>query len=210
MNFDELKQQWADEPVQDIHLPLRLDTMQKAQSPIDKVRKNMRNEFFMQILSIAIVGTVPFLGLLSPQVTMLFLVFYTLMLAFTGFYFTKFFMFYRRSYHMEYNSRDNLLWFYYELKLNLELYKALTYILVVLGLSFGFLIGYLAGNSSNFAIPALDAIAQKTGSVWLILNAVVTIFLAFALAEFASSYMYGKHLKHIKKILDELDALPPA
>ncbi len=210
MNFDELKQQWADEPVQDIHLPLRLDTMQKAQSPIDKVRKNMRNEFFMQMLSLVLVSVLPFTGIFTKQVSVLFLVFYVLMLAFTGFYFTKFFMFYRRSYHMEYNSRDNLLWFYYELKLNLELYKALTYILVVLGLSFGFLVGYISAHDENFLIPTLDAIHAKTGSVWLLLNAVVTIFLAFGLAEFASSYMYGKHLKHIKKILDELDALPPA
>ena len=102
---------------------------------------------------------------------------------------------------MTFDSRKNLLWFFYELKLNIELYKALTYIMFFLGFSFGVLAGTVTKNQntiSNF----LDK--KAAGITGIALLAGLILFSLF-MAEFIPRWYYGKHLKQVKSVLDQLD-----
>lgn len=202
MNFNELQKQWNDEPTDKIHVPNTIDTLREAQTPIDKVRKKMKMDFFTQIILLVAVGFSPLIFNFSKEVTALFIPFYGIMAGFMSYYYYKFFVFYKKSYDMSFDSRKNLLWFYYELKLNIELYKALTYIMFFLGFSFGVLFGMITKDHSKID-NLLSGFEDKTQV--LIIFIVVMVVFSFFMAEFIPRWYYGKHLKQVKSVLDQLD-----
>jgi len=210
MNFDKLKEQWDNEPNDHIHIPDSLDKLKAAQTPVDAVRRQMRNEFFLQIAALILLAFAPLIFRLEPLMTNVFLFCYAMVLTFTAYYFYKFFTFYKQSYNMTYDSRNNLLWFYYELKLNIELYKALSYITYFIGFSFGVLIVLIhkvSGEGNLDSLAFLDTIAGAFPRLYFVVLLVFSLAFAFSIAEIVPRYYYGKHLKKIKKILDELDEL---
>lgn len=201
MNFNELQQQWNNEPTDDVRVPNNIETLKEAQTPIDKVRKKMKADFFMQAFMLVLVGFAPLIFDFTDKLTALFIPFYAITIGFMAYYFYKFFVFYKKSYDMTFDSRKNLLWFFYELKLNIELYKALTYIMFFLGFSFGVLAGTVTKNQnaiSNF----LDK--KAAGITGIALLAGLILFSLF-MAEFIPRWYYGKHLKQVKSVLDQLD-----
>jgi len=202
MNFNELQKQWNSEPTDKIRIPENIDTLRQAQTPIDQVRKKMKKDFYMQALLLVILGFSPMIFNFSDKVTGLFLPFYGVAIGFMAYYFYKFFVFYKKSYDMTFDSRKNLLWFFYELKLNIELYKALTYIMFFLGFSFGVLQGTVAKDGNALTNFLENKNSGITTAVALI--AVLIVF-SFFMAEFIPRWYYGKHLKQVKAILDQLD-----
>ncbi|MFD2600650.1 hypothetical protein [Flavobacterium suzhouense] len=201
MNFNELQQQWNNEPTDNVRVPNTIETLKEAQTPIDRVRKKMKADFFMQAFMLVLVGFAPMIFDFSDKLIALFIPFYAIMIGFMTYYFYKFFVFYKKSYDMTFDSRKNLLWFFYELKLNIELYKALTYIMFFLGFSFGVLAGTVTKNQntiSNF----LDK--KAAGITGIALLAGLILFSLF-MAEFIPRWYYGKHLKQVKSVLDQLD-----
>lgn len=202
MNFNELQKQWNNEPTDKIHVPNTIDTLREAQTPIDKVRKKMKMDFFTQIILLVAIGFAPLIFNFSKEVTALFIPFYVIMAGFMSYYYYKFFVFYKKSYDMSFDSRKNLLWFYYELKLNIELYKALTYIMFFLGFSFGVLFGMITKDHSKID-NLLSGFEDKTQV--LIIFIVVMVVFSFFMAEFIPRWYYGKHLKQVKSVLDQLD-----
>lgn len=102
---------------------------------------------------------------------------------------------------MTFDSRKNLLWFFYELKLNIELYKALTYIMFFLGFSFGVLKGTVA-RGENAVTKFLDKNSEVGITILLV---VALIVFCFFMAEFLPRWYYGRHLKQVKDVLDQLD-----
>jgi hypothetical protein len=202
MNFNELQQQWNNEPTDRIQIPNNIDTLKEAQTPIDKVRKKMKADFFMQAFILLATGFAPLIFDFSDKLTALFIPFYAVTIGFVAYYFYKFIVFYRKSYDMTFDSRKNLLWFFYELKLNIELYKALTYIMFFLGFSFGVLAGTVTKNE-NVITQFLDK--NEAGLPMMIGLIAVLIVLSLFMAEFIPRWYYGKHLKQVKTVLDQLD-----
>jgi hypothetical protein len=201
MNFNELQQQWNNEPTDKILVPRNIDTLRQAQTPIDKVRKKMKTDFFMQGALLIVVAFAPMIFNFPDRVTTLFIAFYGVAVGFMVYYFYKFFIFYKKSYDMTFDSRKNLLWFFYELKLNIELYKALTYIMFFLGFSFGVLKGTVA-RGENAVTKFLDKNSEV--GITILLVAALIIF-CFFMAEFLPRWYYGRHLKQVKDVLDQLD-----
>ena len=126
MNFDDLKNEWQTENAEEIRISEDALKIKQAQTPIDTIRKKMKHEFFCQLLVLLFMAFLPYLLKLSADMTMLYFVFYFITCGFTGHYFVKFYRFYKNVYDMSVDSRKSILWFYYEMKLNVELYKALT------------------------------------------------------------------------------------
>lgn len=206
MNFDELKAQWDNDSNNDIHVPENLDQLKAAQTPIDAVRKKMKNEFFLQIIFLIIGAFAPVIFDMSSILTIVFFFCYGLMVTFTSYYFYKFFVFYKKSYDLNYDTRKNLLWFYYELKLNIELYKALNYILFFIGFIMGVLLFVaLKASGTEVEIPMLDKIIDKFRVWYFVGMFVFSLLFSFGLAELIPRLYYGKYLKQIKTILEDLD-----
>ena len=146
MNFDKLQEEWNNSNDSKIAVPSDVK-MQEAHTPIDEVRKNMRRECYTQLFCLVLMGFAPVIFNFPSQLTTVFIGTYGMAVAFTLYYFYKFFKFYKHSYDLSFDSRKNLLWFYYELKLNIELYKALTYILFFIGFAFGVLAYMILKNT---------------------------------------------------------------
>ncbi|PZR14055.1 MAG: hypothetical protein DI539_19030 [Flavobacterium psychrophilum] len=202
MNFNELQQQWNNEPTDKVKIPNTIDKLKEAQTPIDQVRKKMKADFFMQAIMLVAIAFAPIIFDFPDKLTTLFIPFYAMAIGFMAYYFYKFFVFYRKSYDLTFDSRKNLLWFFYELKLNIELYKALTYILFFLGFSFGVLAGTVTKNENAIA----NFLDKKEAGLPIVIALIAgLIIFSLFMAEFIPRWYYGKHLKQVKTVLDQLD-----
>lgn len=200
MNFEELKNEWnADHSQENDHITSDMLKIKQAHTHIDIIRKKMKHEFFYQLVAIIMMATFPYFFGFSAIMEMVYLVFYAITCGFTAHYFFKFYRFYKNSYDMSMDSRKSILWFFYEMKLNIELYKALTYIIVFVWV--GFLAVYLLLEKMG----AINKILTKLSPAYLLLNCFITILIIGLITELWAWYYYGKYLKRVKKIVDELD-----
>lgn len=198
MNFDQLKNEWSNEQAKSPIVSEKILKIKEAHTPIDNIRRKMKSEFFMQLLALLLIAFTPRIFNFSPEIKPIFIAFYALACGFSAYYFFKFYVFYKNTYNLTIDTRKNLLWFYYEMKLNIELYKALTYMLGLIGLA-GF-IAYIFINKGS----AINANTKNLTSI-IILMCFSSIFLIGLATEFWAKYYYGKDLKNVKLIMDQLD-----
>lgn len=199
MNFDDLKNEWNAENPEGSNISTDMLKIKQAHTPIDKIRAKMKHEFFYQLFFLAFMAFIPYLADFSTAINQVYLMTYAIICGFTAYYFFKFYLFYKNSYDMSMDSRKNILWFYYEMKLNVELYKALTYIVAFIAV--GFLLAYLfIEQASVFA-----RLLKKLSTAYILINCFVTILVIGAITELWAWFYYGKYLKQVKKVVDELD-----
>lgn len=206
MNFESLKEDWNSEqehnkPFSEADLKLK-----ESHSLIDKVRKNMRLEFYLSIILFLIISIGILLSnmmiispIISPIITSVCTITFILIFAVTVFYFKRFYSFYKTSINMSFNTHDNLLWFYYEMKLNMEIYR--SYAIIV------FFLGLLAMSISILNVFHLLGLTKLTEPRSLIILICSLLFFAITYIisiEYWISKSYGKYVKRIKAILDEL------
>ncbi|WP_029283779.1 hypothetical protein [Pedobacter sp. R20-19] len=200
MNFDKLKNEWnADHSEENNRITGDMLKIKQAHTPIDIIRKKMKHEFFYQLVALIIMSMFPYIIGFSTEMKLVYMIFYVIICGFTTYYFLKFYRFYKNSYDMSLDSRKNILWFFYEMKLNIELYKALTYIIVFIGLAF-FAIYFLTESASMTV-----KIINKLSPVYILLNCFFSILIIGVITELWAWYYYGKYLKQVKKVVDELD-----
>lgn len=198
MNFDQLKNEWSNEEAKSPVVSEKTLKIKEANTPIDKIRKKMKSEFFVQIFALIAIAFMPRLFHLSTETKLIFVAFYALAVGFTAYYFLKFYVFYKNAYNLAIDTRKNLLWFYYEMKLNIELYKALTYMLGLIS---------LAGFMACILFYKGDAISldQKNLTFMIVLISFSSIFIIGLATEVWAKHYYGKDLKSIKSVIDQLD-----
>lgn len=199
MNFDQLKNEWNNAEPNTQLVTANMLQIKEAKTPIDKIRKQMKSEFFVQILSLLFIAFTPRIFHFAPETKSIFIVFYAIMCGFTTYYFFKFYMFYKNSYDLSLDTRKNLLWFYYEMKMNIELYKALTYILCFIVLSFFAVYGLLQKGN------LLSQLTEKISLTYIVLNCFISILLVGIITELWAKFYYGKQVKELKTIIDSLD-----
>ncbi|MBC6112745.1 hypothetical protein ACFOG5_23415 [Pedobacter fastidiosus] len=199
MNFDNLKNEWNANDAEETNISADMLKIKEARTPIDIIRRKMKHEFNYQVVALIIMALLPYILGFSPNMKLMYLAFYAITCGFTAYYFFKFYQFYKHSYDMSLDTRKSILWFYYEMKLNIELYKALTYIIAFIGLAFMSVYLFIE-KASIFA-----RLVSKLSPVYILLNCFVTILIIGAITELWAWYYYGKYLKRVKKVVDELD-----
>ncbi|MCZ4245054.1 hypothetical protein [Pedobacter punctiformis] len=199
MNFDQLKNDWNKPETEETEILQSMLHIKEAHTPIDKIRKQMKCEFFVQLASLLFIALTPRIFGFPPEIKPVFMAFYAVTCGFCAYYFFKFYVFYKHSYDLSLDTRKNLLWFYYEMKLNIELYKALTYILAFIVLSFAAV--YLLMVRGTIFQHILD----KVSMIYIILNCFITILIVGLITELWAKFYYGKYVKELKKIIDKLD-----
>lgn len=199
MNFDQLKNQWNESETDANEVSENMLKVTEARTPIDNIRKKMKNEFFVQLLSLIVMAFAPKIFGFSQELRAIYLLSFAITCGFTAYYFFKFYTFYKHSYDLSLDSRKNLLWFYYEMKLNVELYKALTYIIGFIALAFcATALVLLRGD-------ILIKLLNKISMTYVVLNAFITILIIGVITELWARFYYGKYLKQIKTIVDSID-----
>ncbi|MEZ7526788.1 hypothetical protein [Cloacibacterium normanense] len=205
MNFDKLQEQWNQEN-NEVSLPQNLDKIKEAHNPIDKVRRNMKFDLISQAVLTVLIGFVPYIkrNEWDFQSISIFALFYVLMVGFMLYYTLKFYRFYKQSYNLSYDSRKNLMWFAYELRLFIELYRALTFIMMFLGMALGLYFGMHFNTTGQDIFHLRNADFLKLFGVLFFMVAFL-LGLVVLFMEFVINHYYGKYYKKIKNILNQLD-----
>jgi hypothetical protein len=211
MNFDELQKQWDSQSDGQITIDPNLEKYRKVSSVLDKVRKNMRNEFLLWVGAMVFLIVVPLVDLYKivgfARFTY-YLILVQMLLASLGYY-RRFFYFYKSTKQFEVlNSRENLLKLYYDLKFSIDSYKTISYVMIPQGMIM-YLIMFSVGRADVWIEKLYhlkDTAAQDPNFlVWIILSAVVSIVFIVVIIEIMAYQYYGKYLNQIKSTLDQLD-----
>jgi hypothetical protein len=201
MDFNDIQNAWNNEKTENVVLPDNLEKIQSANTPLDKIKKNLKNELIYQIISIIFIGFSPFIYHFETKMMTPFYLLFSIFTAVCIYYLVKLYLFYKRLNNITLKTKDSLYETYFDVRLNMELYKtfgfALTPFMVL------FLIGYLYtefAKSPDFQITNFTN-PQLIGLFTIV--AFCILFMGLAL-EWWVHYFYGKYAKEIKKVIDEL------
>ena len=166
----------------------------------------MKFDLISQAVLTVLIGFVPYAkrNEWDFQSISIFALFYVLMVGFMLYYTLKFYRFYKQSYNLSYDSRKNLMWFAYELRLFIELYRALTFIMMFLGMALGLYFGMHFNTTGQDIFHLKDADFLKLFGVLFFMVAFL-LGLVVLFMEFVINHYYGKYYKKIKNILNQLD-----
>ena len=202
MDFNDIQNAWNNEKTENVVLPDNLEKIQSANTPLDKIKKNLKMEFFHQSISIVIVGFIPLIYDFPQQGIMLFYLLYSFFVAICVYYLAKLYFFYKRLGAITLKTKDSLYETYFDIRLNMELYKtwgfALTPFMIMgtIGLLYNDLSkkipGFLTSGVTNYQLGVLFGIVVFS-----------MLFMGVALEWWVHKF-YGKYAKEIRKVIDEL------
>lgn len=201
MDFNDIQNAWNNEKNDNVVLPDNLEKINSANTPLDKIRKNLKNELIMQSVAVLLMAFTPYAYAFPEKWIAPFYLMFSIFVAVCVYYLVKLYVFYKRLNNITLKTKDSLYETYFDVKLNMELYKtfgfALTPFIVL------FLLGFLYHEFSkapNFQLT------EFTNGQLISVFAVVTfsiLFMGLAL-EWWVQYFYGKYAKEIRKVIDEL------
>lgn len=200
MNLDELKSVWNSENTDDVNVPKTVQSLKKAQHPLDKLKRNMKNEWFMQLVAIFILGFIPQLQNINVSLYPFYYVSYGFLIIVSMYYLNSFRNFYTQVVHYSGDTKASLTEIYYGFRLNIERYHSFGFLLLPFTLVW---IGVYIQNSLLKKGENLMLLSDNKKA--LLVAAVVVITFSFIIAIFGwTRYYYGTYLKKLKIILDEL------
>ena len=193
MELDQIKNLWNKEEVAETP-EISLEKQKEIHSPLEKIRKNMRMEFWMN--NVSLIFLIPLLSVFSEfglvQFTLL-----SVMIFIVGYYTYNSYQFYKKSKNQSFKTFHHLLELKYEMKLYTELYKSYYVSCVPMFLAFLFL---FLQKINFFTFP--DKIMHY--APFIMFFAIVVTVLGFGVWWF-NSY-YGKYIKQIEKTINELQS----
>lgn len=203
MDFNDIQNAWNNEKTPEVVLPSNLEKLATANMPLEKIRKNLKKELIIQILSIVFVGLVPIIYNFSGD---LYFAFYLLFLPFLSiciYFLIKLYNFYKRINNLQLNTKDSLYETYYDIMLNIQMYKSFTYSMLPFALMF-FGIVYLNDHTIQ-EFPKFTSIEKRNEFIAVL----VVLFVGFVMSigfvtEWWVHKFYGKYAKEIRKVIDEL------
>ena len=211
MNFDELKKQWDNQSANEVEINPDLEKLKSANNILEELRKQIKNEFYLVAVSILFLFFIPIVPMYKisgiTTVFYYFLVFY--MLLGTVINYVRFFHFIKVTKEYEVNSsRDMLMKVYYELKYALDTYIVTTIVATPSGIGLYFIL-FSFGNSEKYFNQLVNFSETYQSNlmffVWILLLIICSILLIGAILYFMYVKYYGKRLKQIKQILDDLE-----
>lgn len=202
MNLQDIKQSWDNQPEELPEIETLPKKIEKAKQPLRALRQNIRREFYIQVIALLATGFLPYWFSLEPDFLIFFYMLYAIMVAITIHYFLKFYRFYKVVDDYSLTTGQNLLKLYYEIKLHLEMYKSLTYILFPFALMLLIVI-----QKDAFYASWLHQDAPRQGFIKLIIPFSIGVSV-LAVIGFTNAWVnsyYGKYVEQVKKILDDLE-----
>lgn len=195
MNFDELQKQWDNQSSDEVKIDPNLELNQEANTIIDKVRKTLKKEFYVQLLGLLFLYTFPFLFDANTPT-----IWWTLLCISLTFLvpFIYVFKFYKRSYHLEYNSLKNINWFYYNYKSAIDIYSIYSYLISILVLM---IIGISYIQHPN----SLQFEYKFQFYLYIFLTLFFYVLICVLLLKWWISTYYKKNLVELENILHQLE-----
>lgn len=189
MDLENLKQVWNEEKIESIP-EISLEKQKEIHTPLEMIRKNMRTKFWVNIILF------PFWAVLFPlngkdtEQTYLIVILVLTALMVMGYYYLKFYTFYKKLNTQNLSTYHSILDLRYELVLNSELYKSFYiafFIPLILGL---YSILYLGKKDFDLTF-------------FTILSLLLCVVIYF-IGKYSLYENYGKHIMKISKIVAEI------
>ena len=189
MDLENLKQVWNEEKIESIP-EISLEKQKEIHTPLEIIRKNMRTKFWVNIILF------PFWAVLFPlngkdtEQTYLIVILVLTALMVMGYYYLKFYTFYKKLNTQNLSTYHSILDLRYELVLNSELYKSFYiafFIPLILGL---YSILYLGKKDFDLTF-------------FTILSLLLCVVIYF-IGKYWMYESYGKHIMKISKIVAEI------
>ena len=203
MNFDNLKEAWAnDKP--ETQLPSEIP-QGKTSVAVTSIRRNMRIEFISQLIGLLLL--IFWVRWASMNRLSFFLVSIAafLLAIQTVYYLFRFYIFYRSMGRYDLSMKKSLRKIVYELELNIEIYKTFNYCAVPL------IILIIVCSSMDLTTYISQTVTHGTVINY---NALLIIFLVLLISQIISFFFlnlhirlqYGRHLAELKKIMEDIEA----
>ena len=203
MDFNDIQSAWNSDKSNNIVIPTHLEKLQSAKTPVDTIRKNLKNEFYVQLFSVIIIGFLPELFKFDTLLLLSFYSFYTIFVSISIYYFVKLYLFYKRLSSASVNTKDNLYETYFDIKLNMELYKSFTYSLIPFLLVFPII--YIVSEFPSLTEKIItDGVINYSFLSVIICAFIISVLLIGLITDLWVNYYYGKYAKQIRSLLDEL------
>jgi len=188
MDLENLKQVWNEEKIESIP-EISLEKQKEIHTPLEIIRKNMRTEFWISIISFLIFGIQIFFIVKGTEQTFFLIMLAFITLGILGYYYLKFYSFYKKLNTQNLNTYHSILDLRYELVLNSELYKSFYIAAIPFILDFYYVL-YIGNEDIDltfFSIISLSfcVLIYFVGKYWLYEN-------------------YGKYIQKISKIVAEI------
>lgn len=198
MNFDEIKSNWDQEDHGDINIPKSISEMGQARHPVEKLKRNMRFELIMQVVTLILLPFFFRLHFRDEFYEILWGV-YVVFVLISLYYSFGFYKFYKGSLGYSETTRDSLNELYYELKLNMERYRSLgflclPFIIIIAGLS----------ALSRFDASNVDWLQMVVHLRAFLIGMVVASAIYIWVIIIWVNKLYGTYARQLKNILDEL------
>ncbi|MDO5614917.1 MAG: hypothetical protein Q4G16_01915 [Cruoricaptor ignavus] len=190
MELDNIKDLWKKENTSETP-EISMEQQKEIHLPLDKIRKNMKMEFWMTIGSFPLIFVCFFPFINSPQKIVTTSMILVLMIILVGYYFSHFFKLYKKISTQSFKTYTNLLNLRYELVLNTEFYK--SYYISFLPIFLCFYLGLFDVQIKGFSYFFV-----------LILMMIFSSFILIFLGKIWLKDMYGKHIIQITDLIEEL------
>lgn len=196
MELDQLKEMWSNENVRETPL-ISLEKQKEIHLPLEKIRKNMRGEFWSSVFIFAAI----ILFLIFKEMYFFKFKFYVItlvsaMLLVTAFYFFKFFSLYKNITTINLNTTESLRDLDFQFKLNEQYYLSFYISFVPCVVAEMLLIFEITPRLKE--MQGLEFVLYFLGVCFLML------FTLYIVGKFWFKTFYGKYISQIKKIADDL------
>jgi hypothetical protein len=195
MNLDDIKDLWHNQDSSATKALQEIPQPGNARGPLERIRKNMKKEFYVQVIAVILIGFFPYHFNFRTELVAPFFALYAVIVAITVYILVKYYFLYRKLSNNTLSSKDHLYALYFDIRLNMEMYKTFVYILVPFVLMS---VGMVALNNREGLVISSREIYIIAGS------SIVFMLMMAALTNAWVNYFYGKYARQIKALLDDL------
>ncbi len=206
MNIDDLKDAWSQDEPRDMKLPVSKEMLGKTTSAVSSIRKKMRAEFIALMVCYAIIVWFLFSGYQSSVFTDMIRILLFSILLLNGFYYFRFYVFYKTMGRYDLNMKSSLRKIVYELELNTEIYKTYSFSATPLSvLTAG------AAIAGKLHFIHLQNILSHSGNIpvnimlWICSTIVISYIITYFCISLAVRVTYGKYINELKQVMNDLD-----
>lgn len=203
MNFDDLKTAWNNEQDTAVKIPDSVGKLKSAYTPLGQLRHKMKVEFYAQIVAVLLIAFTPQLASFGSSLYLPFYALYAIFFSLSAYYLAKLFIFYKKIDLNNLNTRDSLYETYYELKLNIEVYKSFSYSLFPFAFIFGAML-ILNMKNGKLIKAAIENGLNDQQILWFTISFIVMMAIVTLITEVYVARQYGRFAKKLKNIIDEL------
>ena len=200
MNFDQLKSEWDKENT-DIHIPNTIDQLKESKHPIEKIQKNMKKEFIMQVIAVILIAFFPLQLKFPASQYIIYYTSYAMFVVISSYYLFGFYKFYKQTELYTGNTKNSLWKIYHELKLNMERYQSFGFLLLP---HFLITIGLFIYNTLLKTGKSLSDLTntQIFSLILVVLIGTLAVVISIILW---TKYLYGRDAKKLENILNDME-----